>query len=260
MVAQVVAVGAGLLLGGAQGLDLPHRLTDLQLEVVPGLLELAAGALLRREPEDENDIHHAAHKEHELHRCLIAVGEETRIDTGHIVRKVACQRHHAELQLHRARIMGKAAGRRRDIAQQGGQKRQCDQHLNGRLQPVGGGRHQRDHQKRRPAPELTAQICRQHRDGGPEPISAEDAEDDSKGQMGRKGIQLLHRIPARPEGDGPLQQEDGCGANRQYNAVLLRPADVTERCREHDAEQGHDDAVRHGKHVHYMTTCFRSKI
>lgn len=34
MVAQVVAVGASLLLGGAQGLDLPHRLADLQFEVV----------------------------------------------------------------------------------------------------------------------------------------------------------------------------------------------------------------------------------
>lgn len=45
MVAQVVAVGASLLLGGAQGLDFPHRLTDLQLEVVPGLFQLAAGAL-----------------------------------------------------------------------------------------------------------------------------------------------------------------------------------------------------------------------
>ena len=42
MVAQVVAVGASLLLRGAQGLDLPHRLTDLQFEVVPGLFQLAA--------------------------------------------------------------------------------------------------------------------------------------------------------------------------------------------------------------------------
>ena len=205
-----MAVGTGLLLRGAQRFNLPHRLTDLQLEVVPGLLELAAGALLRREPEDENDIHHAAHKEHELHRCLIAVGEETRIDTGHIVRKVACQRHHAELQLHGARIMGKAAGRRRDIAQQGDQQRQCDQHLNGRLQPVGGGRHQRDHQKRRPAPELTAQVCCKNGDGGPEPISAEDAEDSGKGQMGGKRIRLLRRRPAIHISNERLHQEYGC--------------------------------------------------
>ena len=52
MVAQVVAVGASLLLRGAQGLDLPHRLTDLQFEVVPGLLQLAAGALICRAQED----------------------------------------------------------------------------------------------------------------------------------------------------------------------------------------------------------------
>ena len=55
--------------------------------------------------------------------CLIAVGEEARINAGHIVKKVACQRHHAELQLHGARIMGKAAGQRRDIVQQGSQQR-----------------------------------------------------------------------------------------------------------------------------------------
>ena len=78
--------------------------------------------------------------------------------------------------------------------------------------------------------------------------------------MGRKRIQLLHRIPACPEGDGPLQQEDGGCTDCQHDAVPFRPADVAEGCREHDAEQGHDDAVRHGKHIHYRTAFFLSKI
>ena len=127
--AQVVAVGASLLLGGAQGLDFPHRLTDLQLEVVPGLFQLAAGALLCRDPEDKDDIRHAAHEGHEFHRRLIALGEKVGVDAGHIIEKVACQRHYAEQKLHRARIPGKAAGRRGNIAQQYRQQRQRDHNL-----------------------------------------------------------------------------------------------------------------------------------
>lgn len=170
-----MAVGAGLLLGGAQSLDLPHRLADLQFEVVPGLFQLAAGALLCRDPEDKDDIRHAAHEGHEFHRCLIAPGEKVGVDTGHIIEKVACQRHYPEQKLHRARIPGKAAGRRGNIAQQYRQQRQRDHHLDGGLQPI-DARHHRNDQQCHPAPELTAQICRQHRDGGPEPFSAEDAE------------------------------------------------------------------------------------
>lgn len=209
MVAQVVAVGAGLLLGGAQGLDLPHRLADLQFEVVPGLFQLAAGALLCRDPEDKDDIRHAAHEGHEFHRRLIALGEKVGVDTGHIIEKVACQRHYAEQKLHRARIPGKAAGRRGNIAQQYRQQRQRDHNLDGGLQPV-DARHHRNDQQCHPAPELTAQICRQHRDGGPEPFSAEDAEDDGKRQMSDKRIRLLHRRPAILISNKRLHQEHGC--------------------------------------------------
>ena len=209
MVAQVVAVGASLLLRGAQGLDLPHRLADLQFEVVPGLFQLAAGALLCRDPEDKDDICHAAHEGHEFHRRLIALGEKVGVDAGHIIEKVACQRHYAEQKLHRARIPGKAAGRRCNIAQQYRQQRQRDHHLDGGLQPV-DARHHRNDQQRHPAPELTAQIRRQHRDGGPEPFSAEDTEDDGERQMGGKRIRLLHRHPATLISNKRLHQEHSC--------------------------------------------------
>ena len=127
--------GRGGRRGSAAGrcaeLDLPHRLADLQFEVVPGLFQLAAGALLCRDPEDKDDIRHAAHEGHEFHRRLIALGEKIGVDTGHIIEKIACQRHYPEQKLHRARIPGKAAGRRGNIAQQYRQQRQRDHNLDG---------------------------------------------------------------------------------------------------------------------------------
>ena len=48
MMAQVVAVGAGLALAFPQGIDLAHSLRYLQVQAVLGLLQLAAQLLLLR--------------------------------------------------------------------------------------------------------------------------------------------------------------------------------------------------------------------
>lgn len=62
MMAQVVAVGAGLALAFPQGIDLAHSLRYLQVQAVLGLLQLAAQLLLLRGLQHKDQIGQTTHK------------------------------------------------------------------------------------------------------------------------------------------------------------------------------------------------------
>ena len=99
MVPQIVPVGSGFLLGFPESFDLPHRLTDLQIQAVLQLLQTGPGLLLLRQPCQKHQIRHAAHKGHELHHSRVSVGKEIRIDPGQVIKGVIQGRRAAELAL-----------------------------------------------------------------------------------------------------------------------------------------------------------------
>ena len=74
MVAQVVAVGAGALLGKAQRLDLAHGLRDLQVQAGLQLFHLDALPLHPGGAQNGAQKGCAAHKKHELHRRRVRLG------------------------------------------------------------------------------------------------------------------------------------------------------------------------------------------
>lgn len=74
MVAQVVAVGAGALLGKAQRLDLAHGLRDLQVQAGLQLFHLDALPLHPEGAQNGAQKGCAAHKKHELHRRRVRLG------------------------------------------------------------------------------------------------------------------------------------------------------------------------------------------
>lgn len=62
MMAQVVAVGAGLALALPHGFDLTHGLSHLQVQAVPGLFQLAAQLLLLCGVQHKAQIGQTAHQ------------------------------------------------------------------------------------------------------------------------------------------------------------------------------------------------------
>ena len=162
MMAQVVAVGAGLALAFPQGIDLAHSLRYLQVQAVLGLLQLAAPLLLLRGLQHKDQIGQTTHKGHELHCSLIAAGEQIGINAGKVVKDIAQQRDHAELQLQLERRVRQRAHRRRDPVHQCQQQRQGDDQLGGILQRGAACREQRNDQQCGPAPQLAAQVGCQH--------------------------------------------------------------------------------------------------
>ena len=162
MMAQVVAVGAGLALALPHGFDLTHGLSHLQVQAVPGLFQLAAQLLLLCGVQHKAQIGQTAHKGHELHSRLIAAGKQIGVDAGKVVKEIAQQRDHAELQLQQKRGAGQRPHRRCDPADQHQKDRQGDDQLGGVLQRGAARRKQRNDQQRGPAPQLAAQIGCQH--------------------------------------------------------------------------------------------------
>ena len=148
MMAQVVAVGAGLALALPHGFDLTHGLSHLQVQAVPGLFQLAAQLLLLC----------GAHKGHELHSRLVAAGKQVGVDAGKVVKEIAQQRDHTELQLQQKRGTGQCPHRWCNPADQHQKDRQSDDQLGGVLQYGAACRKQRNDQQRSPAPQLAAQI------------------------------------------------------------------------------------------------------
>ena len=116
MMAQIVAVGAGLALAFPQGIDLAHSLRYLQVQAVLGLLQLAAPLLLLRGLQHKGQIGQTTHKGHELHCSLIAAGEQIGINAGKVVKDIAQQRDHAELQLQLERRVRQRAPKARSSA------------------------------------------------------------------------------------------------------------------------------------------------
>lgn len=116
MMAQIVAVGAGLALAFPQGIDLAHSLRYLQVQAVLGLLQLAAQLLLLRGLQHKDQIGQTTHKGHELHCSLIAAGEQIGINAGKVVKDIAQQRDHAELQLQLERRVRQRAPKARSSA------------------------------------------------------------------------------------------------------------------------------------------------
>ena len=260
MVPQIVPVGSGFLLRFPESFDLPHRLTDLQIQAVLQLLQMGPGLLLLRQPRQKHQIRHAAHKGHELHHSRISVGKEIRIDPGQIVKGVIQGRRAAELALDGHRIAGNGPHCRCRPQQQEQQWQRHDQ-LHRILHPISTGKHPHADQ-RQPPPELAAEIRRQHGDHRPEPLMAQQAEGDRQRKMSMEGVEIRPQRRVDPQIDDPLDQENGQGGSNHAADVPPGPPDVAEGGGEHDAEQSHRHGITRIKdriRRHVRNTCFLRK-
>ena len=162
---------------------------------------------------------------------------------GDVIKKIAHQRHNAELALHRGRVAGKLphGGRKEPDEQQ--QQRQGEQQLCHRLHQRVLREEQR-YRQRRPAPHLTAQISCEHRHQRPDLLSAEQHQHDIQRQVGDKRVKVLGSRGAGTKVEDALQRQQPGGAARQCPALFIRPADGAERRTEQDAEDAHRCAVQ----------------
>ena len=157
VVTQVMAVGAGLLLGLAQGIDLPDRLGHLHPQTVLKLLEPVPLLLLSHIIQKKRQIGSAADKGHKLHHHRTAAGQEIRVDDGCVVKHIVHRWDHAEYQLQFDGVIRQSPDGRRGKPQQQDKQRQRDNKLHHILHHmVAGG--QRHHKQRKPAPELAAEV------------------------------------------------------------------------------------------------------
>ena len=85
VVAQVVAVAAGQVLGLPHGVDLPHGLGQLHAHAVLDLLGLDLVPLDLGVVQQEDEVGHAAQKGHKLHRHRLPADQDVRIDPREIV-------------------------------------------------------------------------------------------------------------------------------------------------------------------------------
>ena len=228
MVAQVVAVGAGLALALPQRVDLAHGLGHLQVQAVLGLFQLAAQHLLPVGLQHKEQIGQAAHKGHELHGSLVAAGEQIGVDAGEIIESVAQKRDDAELQLQRQRRVRKRPHRRRAPAHQCSQQRQGDQQFHGILQHGAARREQRDDQQRSPATQLAAQVGCQHRHQRPKPFAGEHGQQQKQRQMGDDRVQIPGKTGAPVQAHHGLQCQHQHGAHGQDAFALAGPFQVAE--------------------------------
>ena len=244
MVAQVVAVGAGALLGKAQCFDLAHGLRDLQVQAGLQLLHLDALPLHPGGAQNRAQKGCAAHKEHELHRRRVCTGQKAGVDTGDVIKEITHQRHDAKLALHGSRVAGKlphGGGKEPDEQQQ---QRQGEQQLSHRLHQRMLREEQR-HGQRRPAPHLTAQVGREHRHQRPDLLSAEQHQHDIQRQVGDEGVKVLGSRGTGAKVEDALQCQQPGGAARQRPALFARPADGAERRTEQDTENAYCCTVQH---------------
>lgn len=230
---------------------------DLQIQAVLHLLKVGSGPLLLGKPEDENQIRNAAYKGHELHHRRGTAGEKICIDPRQIVEGIVHSRDDAELALNRCRILGDGAHGGRG-PQQKQKQRHGQRQLHGLLHGVSAGAELHDEQ-RQPAAELTAEIRGQHGDNGPEPLPAQQAQNENQGKVGVQGIKILSQLRRDSKINNGLQQKNTQREQSHFQYFAPGPCNIAESGGEHNAEQAHRHGVADIEGRHVKNTCFLRK-
>jgi len=240
------------------------------MQVLLRLLQPQARLVLRGAAQHKGQICHAAHKGHELHRRRRTLCQQIRIDTGQVVKQIPHCRDQAKAHLHGGLIARDCPHGRRHKVQQPQQQRQRQRQLRRglHLRPAG---HQRRQQQRQPAPQLAAQIGRQHRNGRPQQLPLEDGQHQHQRHMGHQRVQQLQQLEIGGHAiDRRLRQQDRRHGQSIGPLLPPRPRDAAEGGGQDHAVHAHRRVVQqrhavpqrvaapHGA-AHHSSTCFRLK-
>ena len=255
MMPQIMPVGAGFLLRDAQCLNLTDGLMHLQVKIAFQLLQTQPCVLLFGNVNQEQQVRRTAHKRHELHNYGRTGEQQVGINAGGIVKRIVHRGHNAELTLHRPRILRHRPDGRCGLEQQN-EQRHGDDHFHSVLHGVSAGEDS-DRDQRQPAPQLTAQVRRQHGNHRPQAFVTERAQREHKRQVGVQRIQIASEARVHTEVGDAGQAEDHQRVQQHALFRLGRPVDIAECRRERDAEQRNGNGVAkvNGECNHVRNTC-----
>lgn len=242
VVAQVVAVAAGQILGLPHGVDLPHGLGQLHAHVVLDLLGLDLIPLDLGVVQQEDEVGHAAQKGHKLHRHRLPADQDVRIDPREIVESIVHDGDRPEKALGLRGVVSQIGDGGGRPFQQGQEQRQGHQHLHAAPHQLPAPQ-QLDHEQRDPPPQLAAEVGRENGNEGPQGPAGQKQQHKEQGEVDQQRVDLPQEAPVPQIVDPAL--EHGDQGHRHPEDPLVPPGGqgAAKIGRQHAAEQAHGPVV-----------------